>query len=113
MPVWMRAAVFVVVVPGAVAGWIPWYLAGLSRSTVGIALAALGVAFIAAGWSVLLWCARDFATRGCGTPAPSDPPRELVTGGLCRIVRNPMYAGVLSAILGQAVPFGSHLDESP
>jgi protein-S-isoprenylcysteine O-methyltransferase Ste14 len=104
LPVWLRAAAFIVVVPGAIAGWLPWWIAGApplppapwpSPRTTGVAIAALG-------WGVLLWCARDFARRGRGTPAPYDPPRALVTSGLYRYVRNPMYVGVLTAILGQA-----------
>jgi protein-S-isoprenylcysteine O-methyltransferase Ste14 len=38
-----------------------------------------------------------------GTPAPIDAPKELVVKGPYRYVRNPMYVGVLLAILGEAV----------
>lgn len=51
MPVWLRAALFVAVLPGAV----------------------------------------------------YDPPRVLVTEGLYGLSRNPMYIGVLLAVLGQAI----------
>jgi protein-S-isoprenylcysteine O-methyltransferase Ste14 len=42
-----------------------------------------------------------------GTPAPIDPPKELVVRGLYRYVRNPMYVGVLSVLIGEALLFES------
>ena len=109
MPVWLRAVLFVVVVPGAVAGWLPWYVAGAPADIWGASHGAwrLGALLAVAGWVVLLWCARDFALRGRGTPGPWDAPRELVITGLYRFSRNPMYVAVLTAIVGQAVWFHS------
>jgi len=107
MPVWVRATLFVLLMPGTVAGWLPWMIAGESAIAGHVVLAIFGVALIAAGWSVLLWCARDFAVRGRGTLAPIDPPRTLVTRGLYEYVRNPMYLGVLTALLGHAALFES------
>ena len=51
------------------------------------------------------WCVWDFALFGRGTPAPIDAPKRLVTRGMYRLVRNPMYVGVLTIILGWAVLF--------
>jgi protein-S-isoprenylcysteine O-methyltransferase Ste14 len=62
---------------------------------------------VACGAAVYLWCAWDFAAFGRGTPFPLDAPKRLVARGLYQFVRNPMYAGVLLAILGQALLFGS------
>lgn len=109
MPVWLRAVLFVVVVPGAVAGWLPWYVAGAPADIWGASHGAwrLGALVVVAGWVVLLWCARDFALRGRGTPGPWDAPRHLVITGLYRFTRNPMYVAVVSAILGQAIWFHS------
>jgi len=109
VPVWVRAALFIVVVPASVAGWIPWYAAGSPSLAprAGALLAALAAVMVAAGWTVLLICAREFARAGRGTPAPYDPPRSLVTSGLYRFTRNPMYVGVVTAIFGQAVWFQS------
>jgi protein-S-isoprenylcysteine O-methyltransferase Ste14 len=42
-----------------------------------------------------------------GTPMPLAPPQRLVVSGFNRYVRNPMYVGLLAAILGQALLFGS------
>jgi protein-S-isoprenylcysteine O-methyltransferase Ste14 len=44
--------------------------------------------------------------EGRGTPAPVAPTVELVTGGLYRHARNPMYLAVEAAILGQALLLG-------
>ena len=106
MPIWLRAAAFIVLMPGAIAGWLPLWIAGRLSSPWRAPDASwrwLGLALVAAGWAVLLWCARDFARRGRGTPAPYDPPRELVTEGLYRYTRNPMYVGVVTAIVGFAI----------
>ena len=109
MPVWLRAVLFIVVVPGTVAGWLPWYLAGAPpevwRASHGAWRA--GALLVAVGWAVLLWCAREFALRGRGTPGPWDAPRQLVTTSLYRFTRNPMYLAVLTAIVGQALWFRS------
>ena len=53
------------------------------------------------------WTAWDFAFAGRGTPAPIDPPKVLVSRRLYRIVRNPMYIGVLSVLVGEAIFFMS------
>jgi protein-S-isoprenylcysteine O-methyltransferase Ste14 len=45
-------------------------------------------------------CIATFVTRGRGTPAPFDPPREFVASGPYRYVRNPMYIGGALVILG-------------
>jgi protein-S-isoprenylcysteine O-methyltransferase Ste14 len=109
MPVWLRAAIFILIVPGTVAGWLPWSLAGSLAEPwrVGQGWWRVGALLTITGWAVLLWCARDFAARGRGTPAPYDAPRQLVTSGLYRYVRNPMYVGVFTAVVGQALWYRS------
>jgi protein-S-isoprenylcysteine O-methyltransferase Ste14 len=105
MPIWLRAAVFLALFPAAIAGWLPWLVA-MPRPAAAPGH-EIGLIVIAIGWGTLLWCAREFARRGRGTPAPYDPPRALVTGGLYEVVRNPMYAGVLVAIFGWALWYWS------
>ena len=102
-----RAALFIVLVPGSIAGWLPWYISGWRRPRLDGALGYVGVFFAVLGWLVLLWCARDFAVRGRGTPNPADPPRALVVDGLYRFVRNPMYVAIVTSLLGQAAMFRS------
>jgi protein-S-isoprenylcysteine O-methyltransferase Ste14 len=48
-----------------------------------------------------------FVMEGRGTPAPLAPPDRLVIGGDYRFVRNPMYVALITAVLGQAMIFGS------
>ena len=42
-----------------------------------------------------------------GTPIPVAPTERLVVTGFNRYIRNPMYAGLITAIVGQALLFGS------
>ena len=50
-----------------------------------------------------------FTFAGKGTPAPIDPPKELVERGLYRFSRNPMYVGVLFILFGEAIFFATLL----
>lgn len=67
----------------------------------------LGMVVAAAGGALALWCILSFATLGRGTPAPFDPPRQLVVRGPYRYVRNPMYIGAALALLGAALVYRS------
>jgi protein-S-isoprenylcysteine O-methyltransferase Ste14 len=68
-----------------------------------------GLIPLAVGLVILLWCVRDFYVSGKGTLAPWDPPKHLVTVGLYRYVRNPMYVGVLFILLGWTISTASPL----
>ena len=50
-----------------------------------------------------------FFVKAYGTPAPWDPPKELVTTGPYKYSRNPMIAGALMVILAEALIFSSYL----
>jgi len=106
----IRALFFVALLPGMVAGYVPYRILLASGR---LHLPGLSAAFIAAsvlilsGVAVLLRCVWDFFARGKGTLAPIDPPRHLVGSGLYRYTRNPMYNGVLAVLLGEAWLFGS------
>lgn len=67
----------------------------------------LGWALGLAGALLVLWCVATFVTRGRGTPAPFDPPREFVAAGPYRYVRNPMYIGGFGVLLGAGLVFQS------
>jgi len=117
---WIRAAIFTILVPGVVAAWTPWWLLHSSHEVrafdpglgrwAGLALALAGVA----GYVL---CALDFLLKGGGTPSIfftrhlrfllGEEPRLVVQQGLYRYSRNPMYLSVVAVILGEGVFFGS------
>ena len=66
-------------------------------------LQIVGGLLTAAGAALALACILTFVVVGKGTPAPFDPPRRLVVRGPYRWVRNPMYLGAATALLGAAV----------
>lgn len=105
-----RVIAATVVLPGIVAGAIPW---GLQRMdpwrwppgwTWWLGVALIAIACTAGVWA--MWC---FARIGGGTPAPWDPPTRLVVRGPYRYSRNPMYVCVPIIILGEAFVYGSSL----
>jgi protein-S-isoprenylcysteine O-methyltransferase Ste14 len=102
--------IFLVIAPGFVAVVAPWLLTGWRMAPPFLGLAAirwLGGLLIVLGSVGLLDSFRRFAVEGLGTPAPVLPTRRLIVTGLYRFVRNPMYVGVVSAILGQALLLAS------
>jgi protein-S-isoprenylcysteine O-methyltransferase Ste14 len=62
-----------------------------------------GVMLLLAGACVALLCVVLFVSRGRGTPAPFDAPREFVATGPYRWTRNPMYVGGFGMLLGLAL----------
>jgi protein-S-isoprenylcysteine O-methyltransferase Ste14 len=106
----LGSAIFLVLAPGIVAGYVPWRICRwhVGPPLLGIApLRLIGALLMAAGLPVLLDSFARFAFHGLGTPAPIFPTRHLVVTGLFRYVRNPMYVAVLALILGQGLLFGS------
>lgn len=104
----LNTFLFTLFVPGTVAGWLPYRLHGDSPPTVNLALRLIAILLIAIGTAIYLHTAFwGFAVRGRGTPAPIAPTKKLVVEGLHRYVRNPMYIGVATIVLGQAVLFQS------
>jgi hypothetical protein len=90
----IKTVIFTILVPGTVTVYLPSRLLG-PGTTVASPFGLLGTLPIVLGAMVYLWCAWDFAMAGHGTPAPIDPPKILVATGPYRVVRNPMYMGVL------------------
>jgi protein-S-isoprenylcysteine O-methyltransferase Ste14 len=104
------SAVFLVIAPGFIAGWVPWWISHwqVEAPFFGIQLFRyVGTALLALGLAGLLDSFLRFALQGIGTPAPVFPTRHLVVSGLYRYVRNPMYVAVVSAILGQGLILGN------
>jgi len=102
----LKNLVFTVVVPGTVAVVVPWWIAGARPAATGPARLAAALV-LALGAAIYAWCVWDFARFGRGTPAPIDAPRRLVVRGLYRVMRNPMYVGVVTTILGWALWLGA------
>jgi protein-S-isoprenylcysteine O-methyltransferase Ste14 len=102
----LGSVIFLVVVPGTVAGLIPWLLTGWKSSDPPVVVGVVGALLIAAGLGVLLHAFARFVIEGIGTPAPVAPTQSLVVGGLYRHVRNPMYIAVAAVIVGQALLLG-------
>lgn len=60
----------------------------------------VGAVLMALGAAVAITCVASFVVRGRGTPAPFDPPTRFVVSGPYRWVRNPMYVGGLTLLIG-------------
>jgi protein-S-isoprenylcysteine O-methyltransferase Ste14 len=102
----VRNLLFSLVVPGLGAVIVPWWILATSRP------ASQGRAWyaaipIGAGLALYLACVRVFAVAGQGTPGPWDAPRQVVTVGPYRWVRNPIYLSALLVVLGEAWLFQS------
>jgi protein-S-isoprenylcysteine O-methyltransferase Ste14 len=104
----LRSILFACLGPGMVTVVIPYFLFSSEFATRFDNTAPwryLGLVPISVGAGILFRCIWDFAVTGRGTLAPVDPPRHLVVRGLYRYVRNPMYVGVVSILLGEALLF--------
>ena len=102
----LRSLLFLIVAPGMVAGYIPL---GLLRKGPLIDLgvfAWLALPLWLIGTTILLWSFWNFLKQGRGTPAPIDPPKELVAVGFYRYTRNPMYVGILLMLTGYFLWYG-------
>ena len=72
--------------------------ANATRAAIGLVLFALGLSFA-------IW-ARVHIGRNWGTPMSQKDDPELVTSGPYRLVRHPIYTGIVLASLGTAVALG-------
>jgi len=87
-------------------GWLAFMARDWGRDLWSAAIPSwappVGVILMAIGAVIDLSCFVAFAFVGRGTPAPFDPPRQLVPVGPYRFVRNPMYVGALFVLVGFA-----------
>jgi protein-S-isoprenylcysteine O-methyltransferase Ste14 len=102
-----KSFLFLIVAPGMVAGYIPLALLRRGPQIETGFLAYLALPLWLIGGIILLWSFWNFLIQGRGTPTPIDPPKELVATGFYRYVRNPMYVGVLSIVIGHFLWFGT------
>ncbi len=105
--VWLavRSLAWTVLLPGMVAGYLPWRYFGMNQVRLDLLRPThlLAATLIIFGAVLLTLCIWEFAHSGRGTLAPVDPPRELVVRGLYRYVRNPMYLSVTAIVLGETL----------
>ena len=110
MLVAIKTVLFTILVPGTAMVLVPYLLLAWDIRMFSFEIGAVrfvGLLPILLGAVTYLWCAWDFTFTGRGTPAPIDPPKQLVVKGLYRYVRNPMYVGLTLILLGEAFLFES------
>lgn len=103
----LRHILAIVILPFTVAVVIP---AALVRGELGASSTsarAAGSVVVAIGLALVVYTIASFASRGRGTLAPWDPPRQLVVTGIYRHVRNPMISGVVLILAGETLVFAS------
>jgi protein-S-isoprenylcysteine O-methyltransferase Ste14 len=110
---WLRGLIFTLLVPLMVGGYVPHLL---WRERTAGPWAWFGWPLVALGAAIYLRCLHGFLAAG-GTPSIwfarplrhllGEEPGSLVRSGLYRWSRNPMYVGVVTAIVGQAIVFES------
>jgi protein-S-isoprenylcysteine O-methyltransferase Ste14/pimeloyl-ACP methyl ester carboxylesterase len=105
MPRWIRALLAFLALPGIVAFAVPLLL--IWPAPVTRIPRTIGLIVLITGVFLLLWCVRDFFVSGKGTLAPWDPPKHLVSVGLYRFSRNPMYVAVSLVLMGWSLSYRS------
>jgi len=99
--------------PGIVAGLIPYLILGNKVNDIFVqqllpnGLHNSGAIIFVIGFVIMVSCIISFAVKGRGTLSPADPTKKLVTTGLYKFSRNPMYVGVTLILIGEAIFFQS------
>ncbi len=111
---WFRGILFTVLIPGFVAFYLPHAVDPGAHRRGGAW--ELGWILVAAGTATYFACLLRFLAAG-GTPAIfftrplrfliGEEPGSMISSGLYRYSRNPMYLGVLMVVFGQSLLFGS------
>ena len=100
-----RNLIFTILQPGIVIGLFPYFIAGEEfkiRWNLPFAFSQYaGLFFFILGWSLVLYCIYRFAVEGRGTLSPADQTKNLVAKGIYQYSRNPMYIGVMLALIGE------------
>lgn len=103
----LRTLLFTIVAPGTVTVALPYFILTRTHASSIGPLRSVGIPVVCLGIAIYAWCAWSFTVKGRGTPAPIDPPKKLVIEGLYRYMRNPMYVGVLTILVGEVLWFAS------
>lgn len=110
---WLRLIIFTILVPGTVAGYIPYRLINeVGESWNRPSLKWIGLVILIIGVIIYLICAISFVLKGLGTPMiwfakplkvlVGEEPKKLVASGIYKYSRNPMYVGVITTVFGEA-----------
>lgn len=113
---WIRGIVFTILVPGTIAGYVPYLFMRNRVPNIGIgSLHWLGLLVMAVGIFIYLCTVVSFLLHGKGTPAIwftkaisfiiGEEPMNMVSSGLYRYSRNPMYLGVITTVAGEGIFF--------
>lgn len=108
----LRNLFFTILQPGVVAALVPYWIIKddldeiLWQTPVALHQYA-GILAVAIGFVILIICILSLAFQGRGTLSPLDPTRKLVTAGLYKFSRNPMYVGVMFILIGESIGFQS------
>lgn len=101
-----KSLLYLIIEAGLFALYIPFALLRSGpRIETGV-IAWLAVPLWLIGSLVVLSSFWNFTFKGRGTPAPTDPPKELVITGPYQYIRNPIYVGVMLIFLGHFLWFG-------
>ncbi len=107
----LRNLFFTILQPGLVAGLIPyWILTAKLNKAFARPLQSyqtFAILLFLIGLVIILDCIIRFAVEGRGTLSPADPAKKLVSTGLYKFSRNPMYVGVMMILIGEALFFRS------
>jgi protein-S-isoprenylcysteine O-methyltransferase Ste14 len=113
---WIRAIFFTILVPGVVAGYVPFLFMRnrIPDMKLGVFHWA-GLLIMITGIIIYLLTALSFLLKGKGTPAIwftkaisfliGEEPIKMVSSGLYKYSRNPMYLGVITTITGEGLYF--------
>jgi protein-S-isoprenylcysteine O-methyltransferase Ste14 len=106
----LRQLLSIAILPFTVTVVIPIWIARRSaiafappRDAVEIAAIAAGGTAGVIGLALFSSSLYQFWTRGRGTLAPWDPPRNFVASGPYRYVRNPMISGVIFILIAESL----------
>jgi protein-S-isoprenylcysteine O-methyltransferase Ste14 len=116
MLLWIRAFLFTILIPGMIAGYIPYSFVRNRPSDLNTGffrwagLIVMGLGILIYGLTLI-----SFLLRGKGTPAIwftkvisfiiGEEPVKMVSSGLYKYSRNPMYMGVITTVTGQGIFF--------
>jgi protein-S-isoprenylcysteine O-methyltransferase Ste14 len=103
----LKSLTFLILVAGLGAAYVPFALLPKDPHVETGLFAYLAFPLWLLGGVMILRCFWDFTFTGHGTPAPIDPPKQLVTTGFYRYVRNPIYVGALIILIGHFLWFKS------